>query len=155
MALSEPHGHAQIPFVQTLCGNPGPTHQGLAVSCCHHRGDKGWWWRGMEPPWHLIVGVSFWAWIFLLATVLPPPTLLSYNEAFPFQNLPPYLAPVDCTDCNTKSGSCPTQRFLPSYLKLTLRSKGLGMGEGDLKEKSGLISVLSHLLPQTPSYGDK
>ena len=50
---------------------------------------------------------------------LPPPTLLSYNEAFPFQNLPPYLAPVDCTDCNTKSGSCPTQRSLPSYLKLT------------------------------------
>lgn len=87
--------------------------------------------------------------------VLPPSTLLSYNEAFPFQNLPPYLAPVDCTDCNTKSGSCPTQRSLPFYLKLTLPSKGLGMGEGDLKEKSGLISVLSHLSPQTPSYGDK
>ena len=97
----------------------------------------------MEPPWHLIVGVSFWAWIFLLATVLPPPTLLSYNEAFPFQNLPPYLAPVDCTDCNTKSGSCPTQRFLPSYLKLTLRSKGLGMGEGDLKVRINLSIITS------------
>lgn len=154
MALSEPHRHTQIPFVQTLCGNPGPTQQGLAVSCCHQRReDKGWWWRGMEPLWHLIVCVLFYAWIFLLAMSFPH---IFHREAnkHSFSRICS-LTLVNCIDFNMGSGSSPTQRPLPSYFKLPLSLEQRFENGRRLKRK---VRINLHVIkspPQNPSYQDE
>lgn len=147
MALSEPHGHAQIPFASLWESRAYPTGP-----CCSHAATiQG---QGMMVEGNVNSSLashyrcSILSLDFPTSHVLPPPTLLSYKFSYiPLQNLPPYQ--LLWTVLTAIRNQAVVQHRGP-YLPTSTDSSGAKVWEWEkeiLKEKSGL-TLLSHLSPK-------